>query len=126
MPVSPRRSTSTTTIVVESHSSVPSDSGSSVGISNVRTFISAVDEFLDLALDRLADDLAARRITRQRLRQLQGLFEADVRRERRHLRVGDRFDQHRLARAERLFPRVRDLLRIVHTNAAETEQLGVA
>src|SRR3954465_6500503 len=104
MPVSPRASTSTTTIVVESHSSVPSDSGSSVGISNVRTFISAVDEFLDLALDRLADDLAARRIARQRLRQLQGLFEADVRRERRHLRVGDRFDQHRLSPPPRPLP----------------------
>src|SRR3954447_15605416 len=105
MPVSPRASTSTTTIVVESHSSVPSDSGSSVGISNVRTFISAVDEFLDLALDRLADDLAARRITGQRLRELEGLFETDVWRERRHLGVGDRFDQDRLVGRERLVPR---------------------
>src|SRR5215216_3108531 len=121
MPISPRASTSTTTIVVESHSSVPSDSGSSVGISKVRTFISAVDELLDLSLDRLADDLAARRITGQRLRQLQGLFEADVRRERRHLGIGDRLEQHRLVGRERLVPRVGHVLRVVDADATQTE-----
>src|SRR3954465_11213332 len=110
MPVCPSASTSTTTIVVESHSSVPSDSGSSVGISNVSTFISAVDEFLQLALDRLRDDLAARRVAGQRLRQLLRLIEADVRRQRRDLRIGDRLDQHRLVGAERLVPGADDLL----------------
>src|SRR4051812_23218479 len=126
MPVCPRASTSTTTIVVESHSSVPSDSGSSVGISIAWTLISAVYEFLELALDRLGDDLAARGIAGQRMRQLLRLLEADVRREWRHLRVGHGLNQHRLVRAERVVPGVGDLLRIVHTDAAEPEQLGVA
>ena len=69
---------------------------------------------------------AARVAVRQRGRQRLGLLERDVRRQRRHLRVGDRLQHHRPVGGERLLPGAGELLGVVDADAAQADQLGVA
>src|SRR5919201_602725 len=59
-------------------------------------------------------------------RELLRLLERDVRRERRHGRVGDRLQHDRSVRGERLVPRAADLVRVIHPDAPEADQLRVA
>src|SRR3954469_20027618 len=137
MPVSPPADASTTLIVVELHLSVPSDSGASVGTvyAETRRLSTAAiapsglarDELLELPLDRLLDDLTPGGVAvRERHSHLLRLFELDVRRQRRHLGIGNRLvDDDTLVR-ERLVPGVTDLVRRVDPDPLRAEQLGVA
>src|SRR5207248_5603212 len=60
-----------------------------------------------------------------RLRHLLGLHPRDVRRQRRHLRVGLDFEYARPARGERLLPCVAHLVTVLAVDPAEAEQLRV-
>src|SRR5205823_2278722 len=173
---------STTTIVVESHSKVPSDSGSSVGTSYAETSSRSTEtpvrdatarswssptqrsrptrarrseprmrrrraaqprrrcatrrpllpprqrllELRELAAQRLLHHADTLRIPLDhRLRHLLGLHPRDVRRQRRHLRVGLDFEYARPARGERLLPCVAHLVTVLAVDPAEAEQLRV-
>src|SRR5205823_4660554 len=137
IPVSPPASTSTRTSVVSSHSSVPSDSCASVGTvkTEARSSVSGVStrsataataclasrlERVEHLPDRLSDHPAARGISVQnRLREVLGLLEGDVRRQRRHLRIRDRLEHRRPVGGKHLVPRVRHLVGIVDPHALE-------
>ena len=87
----------------------------------------AVEQLLRLGLQRLAHDPAARGIAlRQRLREVLGLLELDVRRQRRHLGIDDRLDDDRPVGGQGPLPGRRDLVRRIDADALEAEQLGVA
>src|SRR4051812_23914791 len=116
--VSPAK-TRTTTIVVESHLNVPSDSGSSVGIvrANAST-LSTGQELEDLLFEGLSDDTAGFGVAlAQRLQQGARLVTADVRRERRHVRIAHRVDHERPICLECLPPCVTDVLRLLDAHA---------
>src|SRR6188472_1762294 len=86
-PTASPANTRTTTIVVESHSNVPSDSGASVGIvrANAST-LSTWQELEDLLFEGLSDDTTGFGVAlAQRLHQGARLFSTDVRRQRRHV-----------------------------------------
>src|SRR5947207_5991933 len=120
------------TIVVESHAKVPSDSGWSVGTvyaetercstatsvlvatATLRPARERLLEFLQLPPERLlhhADELGVS--LGHRLRHLLGLFPADVRRQRRDLRVDRDLEDDRPAGRERLVPRSAESVGIV-------------
>src|SRR4051795_11374285 len=120
-PVSSPASTSTTTIVVESHARVPSDSGSSVGTvcaetdrrstatsarvatAMLRPARERLLEFLQLPPERFLHHADELRVSlRHRLRPLLGLFPADVRRQRRDLGIDGDLEHDRALRRERL------------------------
>src|SRR5919201_5385019 len=123
-PTSPSARACTTTIVVESHSSVPSDSGSSVGIVRASTSSCSTatpvatatslptgQELEDLLLERLRDHAPGLGVAlAQRGDERPCLVGPDVRRQRRHVRVADSVDHERPVGRERLPPRVGDLL----------------
>src|SRR5690242_13241528 len=114
----------TTTIVVESHSNVPSDSGASVGIvrANAST-LSTGQELEDLLFEGLSDDTAGFGVAlAQRLHQRSRLFSADVRRERRNVRIAHRVDHERPVRLECLPPCVTDVLRLLDAHAPQPDQ----
>src|SRR5919199_6888568 len=100
MPRSPPPAASTSTIVVESHLRVPSDSGESVGTVKAETSIFSIEifspigglairELLQLALQRLHHDTDRVRISLgQSLGHALRLLEANVGRQWRHVRIG--------------------------------------
>src|SRR4029079_11787675 len=114
-PTSSRAKTRTMTIVVESHASVPSDSGASVGIvrANAST-LSTGQELEDLLFEGLSDDTACLGVAlTQRLHQGARLVAADVRRQRRHIRIAHCVDHERPVCLECLPPCVTDVLRLL-------------
>src|SRR5579875_329118 len=87
---------------------------------------SASDELLELALERLLDDPAGVRVARQGHRELLGLLELDVRRQRRHLRVGDRLVDDEALGGERLIPRGADLVGMLDPDPLRPDDLRIA
>ena len=118
---------STTTIVVESHSSVPSDSGASVGIVNAET-VQRLDRAhrpgrnssifcLNDSVIRCRELGSPLRRGHERLR----LFERDVRRKRRDLGIHDRVDHERPVGGEGLLPGGVDAVRGLDPHALEAD-----
>src|ERR1051325_4295873 len=87
---------------------------------------SAGYELFELALERLLDDPSGVLVTGQRLGQLLGLLEADVRRQRQDLRIGDRLEQDGTVVGKRLVPGWTDLVGALDADALDPEHLGVA
>src|SRR5436190_719838 len=118
-PTASPANTRTTTIVVESHSSVPSDSGASVGIvrANAST-LSTGQELEDLLLEGLSNDTACLGVAlAQRLHQGARLVGTDVRRQRWNVRIAYRVDHERPICLECLPPCVTDVLRLLDAHA---------
>src|SRR5438105_14992178 len=70
--------------------------------------------------DPEAIDIPFEHRRRERLR----LVERDVRRQRRHIGIGDRFEDNRSVRTESLVPRRTDLLRPLDLDATQPDQFG--
>src|SRR5690349_15091005 len=138
----PPACTSTVTSVVELHSSVPSDSGASVGISNAatRTAPTAIASLIRAFMPCLpftrhpvppllrGGGYHAQRIRialdergQVRLR----LLEADVRRKRRHVRIGHHLEHGRALGGERPLPGGPDVFGPIDADAAEADQARV-
>src|SRR3954470_22924306 len=130
-------------IVVESHARVPSDSGSSVGKvyaeADTRSTATSVGvatatlrparerllEFLQLPPERLLHHADELRVSLgHRLRHLLGLFPADVRRQRRDLRIDGDLEDDGPARRERLVPRSAESVGIDARDPLDACQLG--
>src|SRR6185312_8158482 len=145
MPRVPAAHASTSTSVVEFHSSVPSDSGASVGIVYAEALIASIGaatlfmpgslvaasyappRLREKLLDRCTDDARAIRITlHQRLGELARLPERDVRRQRRHVGIGVDVEDRRSIARERLVPRAADVLRPIDADAAQADRFGVS
>src|SRR4051812_9899797 len=131
-------------MVVESHSNIPSDSGSSVGTVYAETETSSTatstrcgalvgnasaarKELLELPTERLLHHSGPLRVALDhRPRHLLRLRDGYVRRQRRNLRVDDDLKERRAVGGEDLRPRAGEVIRPVDLDSMEADELGVA
>src|SRR5665213_112401 len=148
MPVTSPAHTSTSTIVVESHSSEPSDStGTSVGTRYAETVTCSIGIALPIARARPIlmpvrysveylgenflcpldyDPFSVWIVFHKCCHQILGLLETDVRRQNRYVRIGNRLNHYGAVSRERFVPRGTNPLWLVNANPLETKQLGVS
>src|SRR5688500_3847029 len=99
----------------------PTRAGTSATTSSRAPLPPPRQELLELVLERPLDHPAPPRIALgHREGELLRLLEGDVRRQRRHLRVGEDVDDARPVGGERLVPRRAELLRRLDTQPLET------
>src|SRR6266849_2479842 len=83
-------------------------------------------ERLQHLLEGLFQHVAPVRIMKQRLNEVAGLLRADVRRQRRHFRIGDELDHARSVGGQRLLPGRADALGAIDPNSFQPDRLGVS
>src|SRR5262245_40729027 len=133
MPVCPPACASTMTIVVESHSSVPSDSGKSVGIVYADTSSCVILSMAYCSSNQLSNSIFRNRrhdlcavgfASHKRFRELFRLPYRHLRRHRWLVRIDNRFDEHRSWRVQSLIDNSSAVVRIIHGQTSSTACLS--